>query len=134
MYLIRVIISRYFTIKSQLATTANIVIFDKTEQIHSIAPQTCDSKDYHMDEAEWRDLSRIRERWRQKVRAFPTSNKFAKKKAIIKLLDCWPQAYKPHLQEIINQAREDLTQGFLTETFKEYLVPMLATKLGSLTI
>jgi len=50
------------------------------------------------------------------------------------LIQCWPQAYRPQFQEITHQVREDLTKGDFTDMLKQNLVPMLATKLGPLTI
>ena len=52
---------------SQPRDVANIAILDKTEEIYIITPQSYDSEDYrHTDDEEWRVLSRIRQRWRQK--------------------------------------------------------------------
>ena len=120
---------------SQPRDVANIAILDKTEEIYIITPQSYDSEDYrHTDDEEWRVLSRIRQRWRQKGRAFPLSKDSAINTSMYKLIQCWPQAYRPPFQEMIHQVREDLTKGDFTETLQQNLVPMLATTLGSLTL
>ena len=107
---------------SQPRDVANIAILDKTEEIYIIiTPQRYDSEDYrHTDDEEWRVLSRIRQRWRQKGRAFPLSKDSAINTSMYKLMQCWPQAYRP--------------QGDFTEMLQQNVVPMLATKLGSLTM
>ena len=120
---------------SQPRDVANIAILDKTEEIYIITPQSYDSEDYrHTDDEEWRVLSRIRQRWRQKGRAFPLSKDSAINTSMCKFIQCWPQAYRPPFQEMTHQVREDLTKGDFTETLQQNLVPMLATKLGSLTM